>query len=104
MALDGAGSGAALGIIEGMTYPEAKLRLAPGDLLLVFTDGVTEAINDRNELYSDARLEASFAAIAGRPAARIVETIVEGVNAFAGGQPQEDDITVLALRYLGALG
>ena len=100
-ALDGAESGPALGIIEGMTYAEASHRLQPGELLLIFTDGVTEAINSRNELYGDARLVASVRGAATRPAGRIVEAVVEAVNAFAGGQPQEDDITVLALRYLG---
>ncbi len=63
---------------------------------------MTEAINSRNELYGDARLEASVTAAATRPAGRIAEAIVEAVNGFAGGQPQEDDITVLVLRYLGA--
>ena len=103
-ALDGAGSGVALGIVEGATYPEARTTLRRGDVLLLFTDGVTEAINARNQLYSDARLAASLTAAAGQPVRRIVEAIVAGVNRFAGGQPQEDDITVLALRYLGSSG
>jgi len=100
-ALDGSGSGVALGIIEGAPYTEATTTLGRGDVLLLFTDGVTEAINVRNELYSDARLAASFTAAANRPVLKIVEAIVGGVNQFAGGQPQEDDITVLAVRYLG---
>jgi serine phosphatase RsbU (regulator of sigma subunit) len=99
-ALGAAGSGVALGIIEGATYTEAAINVTPGDVLLVFTDGVTEAINDGSELYSDARLEASFTAVAARPAAAIVDAVVEGVTRFAGGHPQEDDITVLALRYV----
>jgi sigma-B regulation protein RsbU (phosphoserine phosphatase) len=99
-ALGAAGTGVALGIIEGATYTEAAINVTPGDVLLVFTDGVTEAINDGSELYSDARLEASFTAVAARPAAAIVDAVVEGVTRFAGGHPQEDDITVLALRYV----
>lgn len=101
-ALDGAGSGVALGIIEGAPYTEARLTLGRGDVLLLFTDGVTEAINGRSELYSDARLAASFTAAATKPVGVLVDAIVDGVNRFAGGQPQEDDITVLAFRYLGA--
>lgn len=101
-ALDGAGSGVALGIIEGAPYTETRLTLGRGDVLLLFTDGVTEAINGRNELYSDARLAASFTAAATEPVGVLVDAIVGGVNRFAGGQPQEDDITVLAFRYLGA--
>ena len=101
-ALDGAGSGVALGIIEGAPYTEARTILGRGDVLLLFTDGVTEAINGRHELYSDARLAASFTAAATLSVGKIVEAVIGGVNQFAGGQPQEDDITVLALRYLGA--
>lgn len=100
--VDGVESGVALGIVEDATYAEAQAPLAPGDVVLLFTDGVTEAINGRSELYSDARLEASFEMAAAHPAGKIVRDLVDGVNAFAGGQAQEDDITVLVLRYLGA--
>lgn len=100
-AVDGVESGIALGIMDDAAYSEGRAILDRGDVLLLFTDGVTEAINGRSELYSDARLEASFSATAAHPVREIVEGLVEGVNAFAGGQPQEDDITVLAFRYLG---
>lgn len=94
--------GPALGILEDATYPEVTMALDRGDVLLLFTDGVTEAINGRSELYSDARLLATLTAAAARPADQIVGAVIDGVNGFAAGQPQEDDITVLALRYLGA--
>ena len=95
-------SGIALGILEDATYDEGSLQLAPGELLLLFTDGVTEAINAAGELFSDARLIGALAEHGARPAADVVNRVVEAVNGFAAGAPQEDDITVLALRYLGA--
>ncbi|MBA2301428.1 MAG: SpoIIE family protein phosphatase [Acidobacteria bacterium] len=100
-ALDTVDAGVALGILEDAEYHEGRLTLEAGDVLLLYTDGVTEAINGRGELFSDARLEQSFAATAGRPVRESVASIVDAVNGFAAGQPQEDDITVLALRYRG---
>ncbi|MBA2258364.1 MAG: SpoIIE family protein phosphatase [Acidobacteria bacterium] len=94
--------GIALGILEDAAYEEVELQLGPGELLLLFTDGVTEAINVNGELFSDARLLGALAEHGARPAADIVNRVVEAVNGFAAGAPQEDDITVLALRYLGA--
>ena len=94
-------SGIALGILEDATYEEGDLQLEPGELLLLFTDGVTEAINGSGELFSDARLIDALRETGVKPVAEIVHHIVEAVNGFAAGAPQEDDITVLALRYIG---
>lgn len=99
--LDDAAGGVALGIVGDAVYDEGRVTLAPGDVLLLFTDGVTEAINGAGELFSDGRLLAQFGASASRSATDIVGSLVESVNHFAAGVPQEDDITVLVLRYLG---
>ena len=93
--------GMALGIIEDAAYDEGKVRLAPGDLLLLYTDGVTEAINNTGELFSDRRLAGVLADAHGRAVTDVVNAVVSSVNAFAAGVPQEDDITVLGLRYAG---
>lgn len=82
-------------------YGEGRATLSTGDVLLLFTDGVTEAINGSEELFSDSRLRQQFAANAAKPAAQMVDRLVESVNRFAAGAPQEDDITILALRYKG---
>jgi serine phosphatase RsbU (regulator of sigma subunit) len=95
-------SGIAFGVIEDAQYQEGILDLAAGDLLILFTDGVTEAINGSGELFGDPRLHAVAHDCAAAPAAALVDTIVDAVTAFAAGAPQEDDITVLALRYRGA--
>jgi phosphoserine phosphatase RsbU/P len=99
--LDRVEGGIALGILDDAVYSEGRTTLAKEDVLLLFTDGVTEAINGSGELFSDARLHQRFAAGAARPATEIVDGLVEAVNRFAAGVPQEDDITVLALRYRG---
>lgn len=95
--------GIAFGILDGAAYEEVRLRLAPGDLLLLVTDGVTEAVNPAGELFSDARLHAHLAVVAAKPAAEIVSSLLDQVTAFAAGAPQEDDITALALRYRGRI-
>jgi len=99
--VDSGEAGVALGILEDAVYGEGHATLATGDVLLLFTDGVTEAINRSGELFSDARLHEQFARNASRPAAEIVDRLVADVNRFAAGAPQEDDITLLALRYRG---
>ena len=93
--------GMALGVVAQATYRELRTTLEAGDVLLVFTDGVTEAINGAAELFTDARLVEEFRGCAAGSATGIVERVVSAVNAFAAAAPQEDDITVLALRYVG---
>lgn len=99
--IGGEASGIAMGIVGDATYPETRVTLAPADVLLLITDGVTEAINADGELFTDDRLLAEFGATLDRPVQGIVTTLLDAVNGFAGDAAQEDDITVLALRYRG---
>ena len=92
--------GIALGILEEVEYDETTLILSPGDLLVVITDGVTEAIDPRSELFTDSRLLDTLRRLHGRAADEVAAGVVDAVTSFAAGAPQEDDITVLALRYL----
>ncbi len=94
-------AGIALGVLEQARYEETRMVLGAGDTLLLFTDGVPEAINGAGELFSDARLLREFSGCAAAPPEEIVERVVGAVNRFAAGAQQEDDITLLALRYLG---
>ena len=87
------------GAIEEIAYGEDRIMLGKGDLLLAFTDGVTEAMNTENELYSDARLEKWFAEIGDLSAAEWVNELVASVSSFADGAEQSDDITIMALSY-----
>src|SRR5215831_8068953 len=93
--------GGALGLVEQSPYASGWMVLAPGEALLLYTDGVTEAIDLSETLYSDQRL-AQFLETNRRSAPRqIIGDLVSDVRQFAGAAPQSDDITVLALRYFG---
>ena len=75
--------------------------LSPGEALLLYTDGVTEAMDSRERLYSDQRLEQFLASNRGSSPRQIIGDLVSDVRHFAGGAPQSDDITALALLYFG---
>jgi phosphoserine phosphatase RsbU/P len=97
--LAGGTGGIAFGVIEDAPYQEIQATLAPGDLLLGFTDGVTEAIDGTGALFSDPRLARTLTGCTGRPAHEAVAAVADAVTAFAAGVPQEDDITLLAIRW-----
>jgi len=75
--------------------------LNPGEALLLYTDGVTEAMDPSDTLYSDQRLERFLASNRSSSPRQIIGDLVSDVRHFAGGAPQSDDITVLALLYFG---
>ena len=93
--------GIILGIEEDAVYQSAKLVLEKGEAIFVFTDGVTEAMNPDDALFSEQRLEKRLAEIGGKPVGTIVSDIMASVEAFARGAPQADDITMLVLRFSG---
>lgn len=87
--------------MEGARYREYELRLAPGDELYVYTDGVAEATNSREELFgTDRMLEALNRCPDIGPGA-LLPRVKEEIDLFVGDAPQFDDITMLGLRYLG---
>jgi sigma-B regulation protein RsbU (phosphoserine phosphatase) len=95
---------AARGIILGAvadTYPyleEHELDVAPRDLLVFYSDGVTEAMNTDRELFGEDRLQAVLAANGQRSAQEVLEAIVDAVRAFGGDTPQSDDLTLYVVR------
>jgi serine phosphatase RsbU (regulator of sigma subunit) len=93
--------GLVVGMMEAATYDEESLVLRPGDRLVLYTDGVTEAANAAGEMYGEDRLYERLAALpAGAGAEQIVNVVLEGVRAFLAGVEAGDDITVMALRVL----
>ena len=93
--------GRALGLVEQSPYASGRMILSPGEALLLYSDGVTEAMDSRERLYSDQRLEKFLASNRDSPPRQIIGDLVSDVRHFAGGAPQSDDITVLALLYFG---
>ncbi len=90
--------GIALGVVGGIKLEEADVQLEKGDLITLFTDGVTEAINEKEELFGQQRLLDVIEQNRGLPAREIVVKIQDAVTAFAGGQPQFDDITLMIVK------
>lgn len=87
--------------VPGLSYRAGALQLAPGSALLLYTDGVTEAQDVERRMLGEARLLQSLQPPARAPARRLVDSLFAEVDAFAGGAPQSDDITVLAIRCTG---
>lgn len=90
-----------LGVIPGHEYSHRTVRLQPGDALLFYSDGVTEAFDARNDAYGKERLLDVLRAKGQAPAVDIVGAVHRDVAAFAAGARQSDDIALLAVRYLG---
>lgn len=90
--------GTAVGLVSQVQLTATRHRLAPGDTLLVYTDGVTERRRGREQFGSD-RLLAAAAAAAGQPAAALVEAVRAAVERFSS-DPRDDDIALLAVRAL----
>jgi phosphoserine phosphatase RsbU/P len=94
--------GPLVGALEGATYRCHGLQLRPGDGILFYTDGVTEAVDESGTFFSTERLEPGLAATSGRPVREALGGIMERVSAFCGGAEQSDDITMMMIRYRGS--
>jgi len=97
--------GMALGMYQGGLFDkiiqECEVSVRPGDVFLLYTDGLTEARNERSEAYGLERLEAAIARTHGDLASQtLAGDLFEDARRFAAGAPQEDDIAVLCLRCL----
>jgi phosphoserine phosphatase RsbU/P len=94
--------GLPLGIRPATAYECGAARLAPGDVLVIFTDGVVEAENEHGEEYGEARLLAGLQTVRGSPAAEVLQRVMGSVDAFVGATRQHDDITCLVLKSAAA--
>jgi sigma-B regulation protein RsbU (phosphoserine phosphatase) len=91
-----------VGLLEFAPYGQETIRLDSGDTIIVFSDGVSEALSTSGEEFGDERLQAIAQATGQATAQTIVDRIVTDVRTFTKGAPQSDDITVMVIRYLGA--
>ena len=95
--------GMILGVVPTtQPYEEALVQLVQGDILVLFTDGVSEAMDGHGEEYGEARLEAVVRSANALSAQDILGAIHRGVVSHAGGTPQSDDITLMVLRAIPA--
>ncbi|MBL8754389.1 MAG: PP2C family protein-serine/threonine phosphatase [Planctomycetes bacterium] len=94
-----------LGFLPSPEYGVRRVQLQPGDCLLLFTDGITEAIDDTGTMFGDDRLAAVFAQLApNRSAQRIIDGVLAELETFRRGQVGSDDVTAVVIRYNGPAG
>jgi len=94
--------GPLVGVAPNVVYGESRWHLGPGDLLVVYTDGVTEAQDGRGQFFSEERLAELIRADGANSTSAVVDRILAAVESFESGAERADDITVLALQVLAA--
>ncbi|MEW5726312.1 MAG: SpoIIE family protein phosphatase, partial [Pseudomonadota bacterium] len=92
-------SGVALGVMEDLEYETGSFSLAPGDVVLLYTDGVTEAQDSAEKLYDEPRLMETYGGLGGLDPSEVIGRVQASVEEFVGDAPQFDDITMLTLRF-----
>lgn len=93
--------GMALGVVPEAAYVEKTMKLSPGNSLFLYTDGINEAMDTGNNLYGDSRLVETCGKMNGQSPRQMVETMAASVAGFVNGAQPSDDITMLALAYIG---
>jgi serine phosphatase RsbU (regulator of sigma subunit) len=94
-------TGMPVGLMEGAEFTMESLQLSPGDRVVIYSDGVSEAQNQTSEFFGKKRLKEILTKHATESCRAIHDAIQEGVAAFTEGAPQSDDITVVVLEYSG---
>jgi len=91
-----------IGLLERETFTSSRIQLEPGDTLLLFTDGVTEAEDKDRNLFQDVRLKEAFGQHQDSSLKTLLDGISSAVENFTAGASQADDVTLLAVRYRGS--
>jgi sigma-B regulation protein RsbU (phosphoserine phosphatase) len=95
------GGGVVAGMFEQWEYTGGKVKMEPGECMVLYTDGVSEAFDEQENMFGEERLREVVEASGPLPLEQLVKKILGEVTRFAGSVPQSDDITVFALRYRG---
>ncbi|HEY7311476.1 MAG TPA: PP2C family protein-serine/threonine phosphatase [Gemmataceae bacterium] len=91
------GGGSPIGILPDVQYDEHAVQLAPGDVILIYTDGVTECRNDQGEQFGEQRLQALLAEHGHATGAEVVAALDAELTRFRGAEPFHDDVTCIGL-------
>jgi phosphoserine phosphatase RsbU/P len=94
-------NGVALGVVEKISFQSNKIEIKPGEKLFLFTDGVTDAFNEKEIAYGTEKLESFLLQRLNIPIESIVKESLTEVSAYVGDASQSDDITLLAIAYSG---
>ena len=92
--------GLLLGMMPNMPYEIETVKLCPGDVILMFTDGISEAMNPEDEEFEEYRIEGILKKEIGSSAQAVVECVTHAVKEFVQDAPQSDDITMVCLKML----
>jgi sigma-B regulation protein RsbU (phosphoserine phosphatase) len=93
--------GVMLGIFENMPYEQESIAMKPGDLMFVYSDGITEAMNVNQAQFTESGIEETLRQHRNEPAQVIAERMIEAVRKHANGYPQSDDVTMLIVKRTG---
>jgi sigma-B regulation protein RsbU (phosphoserine phosphatase) len=93
--------GMVLGLFEQVPFEEEVLQLSPGDVVIAFSDGVSEALNEAGDEYSDERLLASVMSHRQRTPQELLQALLADVRQFTGAATPNDDVTMVVVRYDG---
>jgi sigma-B regulation protein RsbU (phosphoserine phosphatase) len=96
--------GPLLALIEDAEFPVNALRLAPGESVVMFTDGVSEAADPGGAMFGTERLVTLLSGTAVDSSSSVTGSVLRAVREFAGEAPQSDDITIMTLRYIARQG
>jgi phosphoserine phosphatase RsbU/P len=94
--------GLIIGALRQATFDEATIQLEPNDVLVAFSDGLTEALNANGEEFGEERLLSCIESNCDLTPAALVQCLLEAVQQFTASATQNDDLTVLVLHYSGA--
>jgi len=89
--------GTVVGLLEGASYQQAGLAIAPGDVLIAFTDGISEAMNAVEDEWGEEQLIQTVKSCLGLPPAEIIACIMRTADTFVAGAKQNDDMTLIVL-------
>ena len=90
--------GTVLGVVENFPFEEATVKLDPGDVLVIFSDGITEAFDTNDNQFGEAKLADVIAKHRNEPAEAINDHIIAAVRQHAGAAPQADDLTLVVIK------
>ena len=92
------GGGLPVGLMDGSEYEQGEVQLEPGDAVMCFSDGVSEATNVQNEMWDESEVEKIVRTCGGLTAQKMIDLLVESTDRFTGEAKQADDMTVVAIR------
>jgi sigma-B regulation protein RsbU (phosphoserine phosphatase) len=90
--------GTVMGVFEDIELEENEIHLAPGDLIVLYTDGITEAMDADEQLFGEARLQEAIMSKKGGSAQEILDAIIAATLDFIGDTPQADDLTLFVIK------